>query len=442
MPNQSQAAEAKKTTKATPAPVPEALPQPALSWLALPGVLCASGDGSATHPGRLLADPRLCLVQRQALAAEMGSTAGNAHLQRFLADVAHTGSASPAPAAHAQRLAVQRKPENEAALAAIQGQAMFSLLPQLDALPPLVKADEEAGAFVGGPRLVTAMHVVKAKGASWLDFAAAHNAELAALPTDQIADIMRFLGAPKDARYFTSDEFDNRFDGSVDPVKGVVTLYFRVRFEVYGAKFGAEEPGTKEWEEAAPAFREQFAAAFKQVVEDQWSGKGSIKPACPVGSVASFETKVVVTAVESGEHKLIQIVTDVSEGRSRMGEPGEPGTVGVSANEPRTRTEQVSDPTGRHPEQVTTTQVPSSHEFGHAIGLQHPHCPGSENVCYGVTAEERRSIMGTGSALQVIERGGKVRHNDFAPFERIAKRWGQEVFPGALVQKCNEWSHG
>ncbi len=71
---------------------------------------------------------------------------------------------------------------------------MFALLPRLQGLPEQIRTDEEAGRLVGGPRLVTAMRVVAAKGTRWLEFAAAHNSELAALPADQIANILTFLG--------------------------------------------------------------------------------------------------------------------------------------------------------------------------------------------------------------------------------------------------------
>jgi hypothetical protein len=55
-----------------------------------------------------------------------------------------------------------------------------------------------------------------------------------------------------------------------------------------------------------------------------------------------------------------------------------------------------------------------------------------------VTAEERRDVMGAGDKLQVIKRGGKVLHDDFEPFERIGRRWGQDLLPA----KCNTWSAG
>ncbi len=95
---------------------------------------------------------------------------------------------------------VQCKKENEKALGDIQGLAMFALLPELKKLPEAVRIDEEAGGFVGGPRLLTAIHAVryKTEGKIWSDFVDDYHNELVSLKyEDQIGDIMRFLGAPE-----------------------------------------------------------------------------------------------------------------------------------------------------------------------------------------------------------------------------------------------------
>lgn len=336
-----------------------------------------------------------------------------------------------------QRVPLQRKPENEAALAAIQGQAMFALLPSLAALPADVRTDEAAGGFVGGPRLVTAMRVVAAKGTPWATFVASNNGQLASLPNDQITDIITYLGAPKDARYYKADQFSGWFDGGVDPVASTVTLYFRVRFEVEGARFGPSAAGTKEWEAETRAGLDKFKVDFKRVVEETWSGKGSLKPACAVGSVKSLKATCVVTVVDSGEHTVFKILNDVPGGRAHA-KPGE-GSLKVSSNQPVTEKQQgVIDPTGKHQVDLTTTRTGSAHEFGHAIGLHHPRPQAGDEASYGKTAEERSDVMGAGQKLQKLKIGGYT-HDDFAPWERIAKRWGQDVFPGALA-KCNEWS--
>lgn len=102
---------------------------------------------------------------------------------------------------------VQCKKENEKALSDIQGYAMFGLLPDLQKLPEEVRTDEEAGFFVGGPRLVVAMRVVRYKeeGKVSSDFIREHHNELVSLKyEDQIGDVMRFLGAnEKDIKAFS-----------------------------------------------------------------------------------------------------------------------------------------------------------------------------------------------------------------------------------------------
>jgi hypothetical protein len=340
---------------------------------------------------------------------------------------------------------VQCKKENEPPLAAIQGEPMSSLLPKLKQLPESVINDTEAARFVGGPRLVTAINAAKAKGTvSWPDFVAGHNSELATLPQDQINDIISFLGGAKNASYYKADQLSNRFDGSVDPATGVITLFFRVRFQAMdGTRFGMAPAGTKEAEKENEEGLKNYKTDFKRVVESTWSGKGNVKPACPAAGVSSFQTRVVVIPVESGEHRLVQIFTD-GAGRSNMSSknPALPGNLQAGDNQSHTTTKQVVNAAGTAPEQVTTTQTTSAHEFGHAIQLDHPHCSGSEDNCYGVTAEERQDVMGGGDKLQVITRGGVIKHDDFAPFELIGERWGKDVFAADKLQKCNKWSAG
>jgi hypothetical protein len=88
---------------------------------------------------------------------------------------------------------LQRKEENNADLAAIQGLPMYELLTQLSKLPENVLDDETAGGLVGGPRLVTAMRAVKAKLQKNLDFLTTNRRDIQALPPDQSTDILNFL---------------------------------------------------------------------------------------------------------------------------------------------------------------------------------------------------------------------------------------------------------
>lgn len=383
---------------------------------------------------------------RQQFIRTLGCHVGNALVQRLIADAptalqrdtASPSEKDPFTTAREAFSAAINQGDHEAVLAGIQGLPMYDLLPKLAALPNEARSDERAGAAVGGPRLVAAMHVIAAKGKSWSDFVDNHNGELASLPADQIGDMISYLGGARGA-YYKQDEFAGKFDGAVDASAGIVTLYFRVRFEVEGARFGGAPPGTPEWEKETREGMEKFKREFKQVVEDTWSFKGKIKPACPVGPIKLFQTRVIVTVVESGEHKLFHLFS-AGGGRSNASSvAGADGNLQVGDTENRTSTSTVIDPAGKRSEQITTTHSTAAHEFGHAIGLHHPRCPGGEDSCYGVTAEERRDVMGAGNVLQAIKRNGRTIHDDFEPFEQIATRWGQDILPNALA-KCNIWS--
>ena len=239
-----------------------------------------------------------------------------------------------------------------------------------------------------------------------------------------------------DAHFYTQDNFDDRFEGVVDPTSKTVTLLFRVKFEFMdGIRFGATSPGAPGWEEETKAGKRKFKEDFKSVVESTWSGKGVVHPKCPLAGVNQLKTKVVVTVVESGQHTTFK-VTNLGTIRSAVSH--NQGQLDVGDNAPQTRTSQVSDPTGKIPIQTTTTQIASTHEFGHAIGLPHVHCASGDDPCYGVTEEERRDVMGAGNVVQVVQRNGVVKHDDFVPFERIAKRWGKDA--AGSQANCNEWS--
>jgi hypothetical protein len=333
--------------------------------------------------------------------------------------------------------------EHKATFDAIQGLPMYDLLPKVAAIPAEVRADEAAAQSSGGTRLVAAVRAAAAKGKPWEAYFEANDAAVAGLPPDQIGDIVCFLGGPKDAAYYKADQikskdFGGKFDGSVDPVAGLVTLYFRVRLDTDAVRWGPAPTGTPEAEREARDGLAKFQADFKRVVESSWSFKGKVEATCPVGAKPALDTRVVVSVVDSGEHTVFHLFSDSQQGRANA-EPGEGNLKVGSVQEGKPVTKQVSDPTGKHPEQVTTSQIPAAHEFGHAIGLHHPHCKGGEDNCYGVTAEERRDIMGAGRLLQVIKRGKQAPHDDFGPFEAIARTWGETHLVGASAA-CNVWT--
>jgi hypothetical protein len=237
------------------------------------------------------------------------------------------------------------------------------------------------------------------------------------------------------AHFYTSDNFDNRFDGVVDPTMKTVTLLFRVKFEFAdGLHFGAALPGTPNWEQETAAGEAKFKTDFKSVVESTWSGKGTIHPRCAIAGVNQLATKVVVDVVESGQHTTFRVS---NLGSSDAAVQGNRGQLDVDDNTSQKKTGNVADPTGRIPTEITTEQVASTHEFGHAIGLPHVHCDGG-GACYGVTEQERKDVMGVGSVVQAVSRNGAVTHDDFVPFERIATRWGKDA-AGAQAN-CNVWS--
>lgn len=151
---------------------------------------------------------------------------------------------------------IQRKEENEAPLAAIQGHAMFNLLPLLQTLPNDVRSDTEAASFVGGPRLVTAIHAVNSKGKPWRDYEDAYGGELAALPSDQRDDIMNFMGATLLERLKTVPKCQEAINNAVRALgidtgllEGGVMHYVSVMPEGEGKTY---PPGNKELKQRRP----------------------------------------------------------------------------------------------------------------------------------------------------------------------------------------------
>jgi hypothetical protein len=357
-----------------------------------------------------------------------------------------------------QRTPVQRKPEDDPkaearkGLADIQGHAMFALLPRLKDMNgshPDWVGDFDLGQQVGGPRLVIAMKAVK-HGGDWLSYVGA-NQDVGQLWTDQVIDIMNFLGAPADAKYYPADAFGGKFDAAVSPSESKLTLVWRVKFESAGKRF-TNDPNPEAQEKAAKEAMAKFARDFPPAVEGVW--KGRIKPVKPIGSLSGFNCGVKVFVVDSGQHKLIHVHSTLNETggeRSNMdSDPAGDGNLRDTANQPTPRTKGFSKD-GKHPDPnpQTYNQPASAHEAGHAWGLDHPNCNHEEerkagrdpgrDFCYAANKEQASSVMGLGKELKVTDRAG-IHHDDYAPFISIAQKWGSEVpFPG-LDAKHNVWT--
>ena len=371
-------------------------------------------------------------------------------------------TATPSAATHrhpdtdAEKLKAE---EHRKALASIQGYAMYGLLPALEQLQPVAaRTDHEAALAVSGPRLVLAQQAVQHKGRPWLDFINSHQAMLAGLPFDQVDNIMSYLGGPKGGAYYSADQFDHNFDGLVDPAAGTITLYWRVKVEsAPGARFGGSPAGTPAWEQETKAAMDKFRGDLPGAIENVW--KANLKPSRPLGSVNALRCSVKVSIVETGQHKTMYVAPDVAGGRSNMSDEKDgSGTLRVSGNKPADpHPVSTMTPQGGHGPDITVSQTASAHEFGHALGQDHPLCEGGDDRCYGLTADQKGSVMGHGGKLvnntnqKAIDKAkgaadkqkaieAEKKHNDFQPFIRIAERWTRDAaLPGEL-SKMITWT--
>jgi hypothetical protein len=335
-------------------------------------------------------------------------------------------------------------PEHEEALAKIQGGPMYDLLPQLAALDAAVRSDEQAARKAGGPRLVLAERAVKSRG-NWQPFALNNATEIAELPIDQIGDLMRFVGAPATVRLFDRADFDDRFDGMVDPTTGTITLIMRVRFEpVEGQTYSGDPVGSEAWERNNQKAFAAFGPKFKAAVESAWSKSGPVKPTCPDAHVAPFATRISVRIVESNEHLTVKLygatahIDSNIEPDLRKGETSRKGSMSVGDTDLRPTSHKLPNGTT-----LTSAQVAAAHEFGHAMGLRHVACDQNSAMCYGTTQAQYDDIMGGGMSVGSMSVGsGKDAHvhDDLRAFEKIGERWGQDLLPGPLGAKCNKWA--
>jgi len=349
---------------------------------------------------------------------------------------------------------VQRTKENEAPLAGIQGLPMHALLPAIANLdPPAARTDFDAAAFVGGPRLVIAMRAVQAKaaGTSWLDFAVAQSSALAAFPNELYA-IIPLLGGPMNARAYPKDRFGGRYDAIVDPAGGTITIVLRVALSVQPDRsFDPGDPAHNDpasWRNRAPALLAQYRAQMAGEVQSVLSGKGSITAACPKGRHTTFKTAMRLEVVDDANaaHRVVVLHSRDAEGRggaTHSEDPSVPinlkeGTLGVKKH-----TVTKSNPKGTAPVTKEVESSTTAHEVGHAIGLEHPVCKGGDDKCYGITMDQYEDVMGGGAKMQVLKpgAGGAPAHDDFAPWEAVAKVWAAaEMLPGALDAACNTWT--
>jgi hypothetical protein len=382
------------------------------------------------------------LLQRSAGNASVGELLRRPTAQRQ-SPVQRQSLGPGQPVGHQQPV-VQRSPENEKALAAIQGGAMFALLPDVARLPPEVRADEAAAAFVGGPRLVVAIHAVNNKG-NWKAFAAANTTEMAQLPLDQIDDLMRYVGAPADVRTFDRSKFDSRFDALVDPTTGTMTLIMKIRMEmVEGQSYSGDPVGSKGWEQNNLAAFQKFGPSAKAAIEAGWSGTGPVKPVTKGLKVPSFATRVTVVLVDGGEHISFKVYGVTASVRSNVDQHLPPGATKRSG-ELQVGDDQKKKTSLQHRDgaKVNNEQVTVAHEFGHAMGLDHVAGPAATgDKSYGIRQSEYADIMGGGMSLGPTAVGsGKTAatHDNLKPFETIGEVWGKEVFPGPLAAKLSIW---
>ena len=377
-------------------------------------------------------------------ADELGARAARGEAKAAPVEVAYGMSPMPREAPVQRQKAPQPAPaaadaDRKQRLADVQGHWMLHLLPEVEAVrggQPFTAEEYDYARGHFGPRLVAAMRTVEAKlgGQKWVAFIAANHGEVQSLPDDQVGEIMGYLGVPKDQLpvRVTNGKHGMSYDGIVDMGKKEIWILYRAKVQI------AEEFEGKFGKPPAQVVAE-FKPKFKSSIEAAWSGH-PVKLDKPLGGISGFTTRVSVECVEQGQHLNWYIVPDdvpelgsnVNHDRGQIREHGD--------EEAHHDDETVFDPSGKSSRKIQTRQVPSAHEFGHAIGLLHPRANMKGDREYGQTEEERRSIMGTGMNMGVIKDSrGQVLVDPLQPFKLAAEEWGKIWFPGG-VSRLNRWN--
>jgi len=213
--------------------------------------------------------------------------------------------------------------------------------------------------------------------------------------------------------YLDRSHFEGRYDALVNPRSHSVTLIMNVGFEM--GSWG----NRPDKDSALQAFKPKL----KAVVEREWSLKYDLQPAC-AGAGDKFHAYVTLNVDGGNPHANIRFFPDTGGGRSSAGD-GE-GALQESDADPKELTRPFRPRPGAKPVSRTFVQYTAAHEFGHLLGLPHPHCKGNADQCYGVTPDEAMDVMGMGTF---------VSQRDYAPFQKIMTIYGEGRYPGP----CNGW---
>lgn len=326
------------------------------------------------------------------------------------------GAAGPTPLAHgtgrmpvqSRSGPIQRKPheghkeqqEQAAArrerLAAAQGHMMSRLLTMLVEIrgsSAFSAAEYDYAQTNFGPRLIIAMRTVEAKatGADWFGIIANH--DVAGLPDDQIDDLMRFAGVPKESRPVKVTMNGKEFDGTVNQTTRTITILFRARVQV--AEIDEIHLSSPDDAEAIATFKPRL----KTSIESAWSGH-TVRLARPVGGIAAFQSAVHVAFVESGEHLTYLMPPDHR----------------VRENDP-------DDDQHNHPTSHGDDERGQSRQDAGPAEIHTAEIDGGADMDTGVILDSR----------------GEVLVDPMEPFRLVAEKWGEKLFPGSL-SRLNRWS--